>query len=203
MALNPPLVQRIRIALSKISLHNQLVPQASTFPYSLIARQVLVLLLTTPLHTVWRKDMARALDVCPYNLDAAILQLTAEGLVHTDSSDVPSGDVLVLLQPAGALLASHLIDWPTILASILDSLTPATQEELYVHLLHTIWQLQETKRMPTCQMCLTCRHFLPLHYPEDPETPHHCASVDARFGVRDLQIDCPEHSDTDHFPHEA
>ncbi|MES4786931.1 MAG: hypothetical protein C4294_15205, partial [Nitrospiraceae bacterium] len=74
---------------------------------------------------------------CP-SLDEAIHQLVTKGLIHVQTTDLPSKDVLLTLEPAGALTAHRLLQWPHVLDSVLESLSPATQEELYAHLLHTL-----------------------------------------------------------------
>jgi DNA-binding MarR family transcriptional regulator len=194
------ILQRIRVALSKISIYNQVAKEPQSSPSSLIEQQILTLLLASQLHSMFRSSLVRALDVCCPSLDDVIQQLVTKGLIHVQTTDLPSKDVLLTLEPAGALAAHRLIQWPHVLDSVLESLCPSTLEELYAHLLHTILQLQEAKQIPTSLMCITCRHFRPRQYPENPEKPHHCAFVDAPFGDRDLQIDCPEHSGTDLLP---
>jgi len=194
------ILQRIRVALSKISIYNQVAKQPDSCPSSLIEQQILTLLLASQLHSMFRSSLVRALDVCCPSLDEAIQQIVTKGLIHVQTTDLPSKDVLLTLEPGGALAAHRLLQWPHVLDSVLESLSPATQEELYAHLLHTLLQLQEAKQIPTSLMCLTCRHFRPRQYPENPEKPHHCAFVDAPFGDRDLQIDCSEHSDSDPLP---
>ena len=194
------LLQRIRVALSKISLYNQAAKEPESCPYSLIEQQILTLLMASQLHSLFRSSLARVLDVWCASLDEAIQQLVLKGLIEAHATELPSRDMLVTLQPAGALVAHRLIQWPHALDSVLESLSPSTQEELYVDLLHTILQLQETKQIPTSLMCITCRHFRSMQYPENPDRPHHCAFVEAPFGGRDLQINCPEHSDTDQPP---
>lgn len=193
------LLQRIRVALSKISLYNQIAAQGKTCPYTLIEQQVLALLLTSPLHCAFRSSLAPALDVFSASLDEALHQLVTKDLIHVQATEQPSRDALLTLQPAGVLVAHGLIQWPHVLDSVLDSLSQSTQEELYLHLLRTILLLQESHKIPTSLMCVTCWHFRPRQYPENPDTPHHCAFVDAPFGDRDLQIDCPDHSDADPF----
>jgi DNA-binding MarR family transcriptional regulator len=195
------LLQRIRVALSKISIYNQIAKEPESCPSSLIEQQILTLLLASQLQSMFRSSLVRALDVCCSSLDDAIHQLVTKDLIHVHPTDLPSKDVLLTLEPAGALAAHCLIQWPHVLDSVLESLSPSTQEELYVHLLHTLLQLQEARQIPTSLMCLTCRHVRPRQYPENPEKPHHCAFVDAPFGDRDLQIDCPEHSDSAPLPH--
>ncbi|MGH8510685.1 MAG: hypothetical protein ACREU8_04680, partial [Gammaproteobacteria bacterium] len=41
--------------------------------------------------------------------------------------------------------------------------------------------LQERGEVPISRMCVTCQHFRPGVY-DDPDTPHHCAFVNAAFG---------------------
>jgi hypothetical protein len=58
-------------------------------------------------------------------------------------------------------------------------------------LVKMIRKLQEQGQIPIAKLCVTCKFFQPNRYP-DSDRPHYCSFVDAPFGDRELQIDCPD-----------
>ena len=98
------------------------------------------------------------------------------------------------LTRAGRAAANRIARWPDFLLRAVDVLAPAEQAAVHVALVKMIRTLQVRGEIPVSRMCVTCRFFRPNVH-DDPETPHHCAYVDAPFGPRHLRLDCPEHEE--------
>jgi DNA-binding MarR family transcriptional regulator len=82
-------------------------------------------------------------------------------------------------------------NWAGLLLRELDGLADPQRERLLRVVVGRIAKLQREGRIPVTRMCVTCRFFQPYAHPGMP-APHHCALVDAPFGVGELRLRCPE-----------
>jgi DNA-binding MarR family transcriptional regulator len=143
----------------------------------------------------WRlTGVATALAISAATASDAIGALARKGLVTKLRSEGDQRAISIQLTPRGRSEAERSAHWPDFLLRAVDGLSRPEQEVLYRTLIKMIRALQERGEVPVSRMCVTCQFFRP-HLYADPETPHHCAFVDAPFGERHLRLECPEHTE--------
>jgi DNA-binding MarR family transcriptional regulator len=98
---------------------------------------------------------------------------------------------LIALTPRGRSRAEKVRSWPEFLAAAVATFSEEEKVVFLSGLLKMIRTLQETGRIPTNRMCVTCTHFRPNVHTGD--LPHHCALVDAPMATRHLRVDCADH----------
>lgn len=151
----------------------------------------------------WRPTaVASALAISAATASDAIASLTRKGLVTKVRCEGDRRAISVQLTPRGRNEAERSAHWPDFLLRALDGLSATEQEVLYRALIKMIRALQERGEVPVSRMCVTCEFFRP-HLYSNPNTPHHCAFVDAPFGERHLRLECPEHSEASHEVRQA
>lgn len=104
--------------------------------------------------------------------------------------------IALTLTHAGQQRAEQVLGGSAFLQTAIAALSPEEQVKLLQSLTQIIKTLQEQGQISVTRMCLTCRYFRPNVY-TDAETPHHCDFVDAPFGDRQLQVNCPDHQPYD------
>ncbi len=156
--------------------------------------QILALLLQRAGQDTRLNDIARDLAVTQATASVAIRVLVEKGLVTKERSTADGRAITLALTPAGRELATRSLGWTDFLLDAVDSLDPSEQAVFQRSLVKMIRSMQQKGQIPIARMCITCQHFQPNVHPEQPETPHHCAFVDAAFGDRQLRLDCADFS---------
>ena len=121
----------------------------------------------------------------------AVRVLVEKGLVQKKRSSADARAIAISLTDRGQTIAADTACWSDLLLNAVGELSELEQAIFLRGLVKMICKLQEKGQIPIAKMCVTCRFFQPNRYP-DSDLPHYCSFVDAPFGDRDLQIDCPD-----------
>jgi len=197
LAHDDPAGRKIAIAFSKIStvLRTEAWKGAWASGLTPTQGQILVHLLQEGGRASTPGDIAEALAVTPPTVSDALHALEEKGLITKRPNPADARSLRVALTRKGAKEAKAALQWPDLAAEVAGVLTPHEEAVLIRGLLKMIRELQVRGRIPVQRMCVDCRFFRPFAHPELPETPHHCAFVDAPFGDRDLRLGCPDHEE--------
>jgi DNA-binding MarR family transcriptional regulator len=194
------LAQRVMIGLTKVglALKSQSWQDAGTLGLSPTQGQILSLLRTRGLAGMRLSTVAQELAVTPATASDAVSALVEKRLVQKNKAEDDRRAIAITLTPLGQQQAEQVLEWSDFLKIALDELSSEEQSEEQVvflqGLIKIILKLQEQGQIPIARMCMTCQYFRPNVY-KNPSSPHHCTFVDAPFGYKNLQVDCP-----DHFP---
>lgn len=188
-----PVRRRVMMGLTKISLVLKSHAWQKAAPQGITPTQgqILTTLQRAP-EGLRLTGLATELGVTLPTVSDAVSTLVEKGLVRKKRA-MDDGRTLVLkLTAKGKRLAERVSAWPDFLMETVDDLTMEEQEIFLRGLVKMIRRLQEKGMIPVARMCVTCSFFRPNTY-DDPQRPHHCGFLDAQFGDRNLQIECPEH----------
>ncbi|OKH21701.1 MarR family transcriptional regulator [Hydrococcus rivularis NIES-593] len=185
--------QRILVGLSKVSLalKSQSWQDAGRYGLSPTQVQILSLLQTKGHEGMGLSAVAEGLAVTPATASDAVRVLVEKGLVQKKPSPEDKRAIAITLTAKGQQLAIKTACWSDLLLDAVGELSELEQTVFLRGLIKMIRKLQEAGQIPISKMCVTCRFFQPNRYPNS-DRPHHCALVDAPFGDRHLQIDCPD-----------
>ncbi|MBF2019851.1 MAG: winged helix-turn-helix transcriptional regulator [Hydrococcus sp. C42_A2020_068] len=185
--------QRILVGLSKVSLalKSQSWKDAGRYGLSPTQVQILSLLQAKGAGGMGLSAVAEGLAVTPATASDAVRVLVEKGLVQKTPSPEDKRAIAITLTPKGQQLAVQTACWSDLLLDAVGELSELEQTVFLRGLIKMIRKLQEAGQIPIAKMCVTCRFFQPNRYPNS-DRPHHCALVDAPFGDRHLQIDCPD-----------
>lgn len=188
------LAQRVTIGLTKIglALKSQSWQDASISNLSPTQGQILSLLRTRCSTGMRLTTVAQELAVTPATASDAVAALVEKGLVQKTKAHDDRRAIAITLTPLGQQQADQVLGWSDFLKVAVDELSPEEQAVFLKGLFKIILKLQEQGQIPTARMCVTCQYFRPNVY-KDPNFPHYCAFVNAPFGDRQLQVDCPDH----------
>jgi DNA-binding MarR family transcriptional regulator len=188
-----PLPKRVTTGLAKVglALKHQAWAEAGGRGLTPTQGQVLALLRANP-DGLRLGGLAGQLGVTAATTSDSVTALRRKGLVDKLPLAGDGRAVLVRLTPAGVREAAAAAAWPDFLLEAVDELSDAEQAAFLRGLVTMIRTLQTRGRIPVARMCVSCRFFQPLRYP-DGRLPHHCAFVDAPFGDGGLRLDCPDH----------
>ncbi len=137
-------------------------------------------------------EIADGLAVTPATASDAVAALVEKGLVQKGRAADDARAIAITLTAKGQREAESAASWPDFLLAAVDELSREEQEIFFRSLIKMVRVLQERGQIPISKMCVTCRFFRPNVY-SDSDRPHHCAFVDAPFGERHLQLECPDH----------
>ncbi|MGF1513993.1 MAG: MarR family winged helix-turn-helix transcriptional regulator [Elainellaceae cyanobacterium] len=187
--------QRIMTGLTKIglALKSQSWQDASESGLSPTQGQILSLLRTHNPSGLRLSTVAQELAVTSATASDAVTTLVEKGLVQKKKAEDDRRAIAITLTPSGQQQAEQVLGWSDFLKGAIDDLSQIEQTVFLQGLIKIILKLQQQGQISVAKMCVTCPHFRPNVY-FDPEYPHHCSFVDAPFGDRHLQIDCPDHS---------
>lgn len=190
--INEPLPQRVMVGLNKLSLALRSQAWRQRERQGLTPTQAQMLALLQARGALRLSALAAGLGIKASTASVAVETLVGKGLL--DKQPVPDDGraVAIALSPAGRRQAEQSGLWPDFLLRAVETLDPLEQAVLLKALIKMIRSLQLRGEIPIARMCVTCRYFRPRVH-ADPETPHHCALVDAPFGDRHLRLDCNEH----------
>lgn len=182
------------IGLTKIglALKSQSWQDAGIIGLSPTQGQVLSLLRTRDASGMRLSAVAHELAVTPATASDAVTALVEKGLVQKQKAEDDRRAIAITLTPAGKEQADQVLGWSDFLKIAVDELSPDEQAVFLTGLIKIILKLQAQGQIPVARMCLTCQYFRPNVY-ESSSHPHHCAFVDAPFGDKHLQVDCPDY----------
>ncbi|MFY7961412.1 MAG: MarR family winged helix-turn-helix transcriptional regulator [Elsteraceae bacterium] len=135
------------------------------------------------------QEVARHMGVRQPTATESINALVRKGLVTRSADPADARAVILRAVPPEA---SAPAPTESATAAALEDLSEQERAALLGALIKLIRGLQVRGAIPPQRLCVTCRHFRP-HLHDHPETPHHCALVDAAFGRTALRLDCAEH----------
>lgn len=190
--LSDPLPRRVGAGLAKLALVLRHEAWSQGRERGLTPTQAQVLTLLRARGPQRLSALADELAVRAPTASEAVAALERKGLLRREPASDDRRARAIRLTARGAEEAERVTEWPDVLQAAVDDLPEVGQAALLRLLTRTIRGLQERGAIPVQRMCASCRFFRP-HAHEDPDTPHHCAYVDAPFGDRHLRLDCPEH----------
>jgi DNA-binding MarR family transcriptional regulator len=187
------LQQRIIVGLSKIglALKSRSWQDASQQGLTPTQGQILALLHSKGIGGMRLSELANELGVSAATSSDTVTTLVEKGLVQKCKAVDDGRAIAISLTPKGQKIAAQASDWPDFLLDAVGELSEAEQEVFLKGLIKMIRKLQEQKQISVARMCVNCSFFRPNVY-DNLEHPHHCAFVDAPFGDRALQLDCPD-----------
>jgi DNA-binding MarR family transcriptional regulator len=189
-----PLALRVSVGLAKIgqALKSQAWQDAGRLGLSPTQGQILSLLQGRSLSSLRLSTVAQELGITPATASDAVSAMVDKGLVQKTKADDDRRAIALTLTPLGQQQAERVSGNADFLRAAVEALSPAEQTLCLQALIKIIAQLQEQGQISTARLCLTCQYFRP-HVYADAQKPHHCAFVDAPFGDRQLQVDCPDY----------
>jgi DNA-binding MarR family transcriptional regulator len=187
------LQQRIIMGLSKIglALKSRSWQDASQQKLTPTQGQILALLRSKGIGGMRLSELANKLGVSAATSSDAVTTLVEKGLVQKCKAVDDGRAIAISPTPKGQQIAAQASDWPDFLLDAVGELSETEQEVFLKGLIKMIRKLQEQKQISVARMCVNCSFFRPNVY-DNLEHPHHCAFVDAPFGDRALQLDCPD-----------
>jgi DNA-binding MarR family transcriptional regulator len=187
------LQQRVVIGLSKIglALKSQSWQDAGQYGVTPTQGQILTLLRSKGVAGMRLSAVANELGVTTATTSDAVTTLVEKGLVQKTKAVDDGRAIAVSLTSEGQEIAEQSAGWSDFLLDAVNELSEVEQEVFLQGLIKIIRKLQQQKQISVARMCINCQFFHPNVY-ADLEHPHHCAFVDAPFGDRDLQLDCPD-----------
>ncbi|HEV7309200.1 MarR family winged helix-turn-helix transcriptional regulator [Ensifer sp.] len=190
----PPLVDRIGDGLSRVAtaMRTEAWTAADAIGLNPTQLQILTFLVARGSTGMRVKQIAAYLGVSQPTTTDSINALLRKGLVEkrADPSDARALSVAATEQGEDALRQAGRLASAT--EDAIAGLSRLEQQDLLTHLVKIIRNLQTSGAIPEQRMCVNCRYFRPNAH-DDPQTPHHCAFVDAAFGPAQLRIDCGEY----------
>jgi DNA-binding MarR family transcriptional regulator len=189
------LQRKLAQGLSKIALAIRHGQQAAAGPRRLspTQAQILAVVAANVANGATLRWIADSLGVTAATASDAVRTLEGKGLVAKDRDARDRRSLRVVLTAAGREEIRRVGLVPEALLEAVDELESGEQATLLRLVVKLIRSLQQRGEIPVARMCVTCQHFRPNVH-ADPETPHHCAFVDAAFGERQHMIDCPDHA---------
>lgn len=185
--------QRIASGLARISLllRHHGWQSAGAQALTPTQAQILAALASRPPRSMRMTEVAEWLALTLPTVSGAVAALEKKGMLRRrkDPGDARAG--LLELTSRGRRAAAAAGQWPDDLLAAVDSLPGPLQQQLLAALMAMVRSLQEQGRIPVARMCTNCAYFEPNRFPQSAE-PHYCRFVEAPFGVRSFQIDCPD-----------
>lgn len=196
MAIDLPqdsLPQRVIIGLSKIgmALKSHSWQDAGQHGLTPTQGQILGLVRSKGGSGMRLSAIANELGVTAATASDAVTTLVEKGLVQKAKAIDDGRAIAVSLTPQGQKVALQVADWSDFLLDAVGELSEIEQEVFLRGLIKMIRKLQEQRQVSVARMCVNCQFFRPNVY-ADSDQPHHCNFVDAPFGDRELQLDCPD-----------
>jgi DNA-binding MarR family transcriptional regulator len=187
------LQQRVVTGLSKIGLALKSHSWQDSGQHGLTPTQgqILALLRAAEVGGMRLSAVANQLGVTAATTSDAVTTLVEKGLVQKAKAVDDGRAIAISLTPKGQHLAEQVSDWSDFLLDGVSELSEAEQEVFLRGLIKMIRKLQDQRKISVGRMCVNCQFFRPNAY-AGSDQPHHCAFVDAAFGDRELQLDCPD-----------
>ncbi|MDJ0947971.1 MAG: MarR family winged helix-turn-helix transcriptional regulator [Alphaproteobacteria bacterium] len=194
--ISQPLDGRIVAGLAKIgtALRSNAWKGAEALGLTPTQGEILALLRARAKAGMRLSEVADALAVRQPTASDAVAALVRKELVSRGPDPADGRAIALKLTRRGRTAADRIAHWPDFLLRAVDVLAPEEQAAVHLALIKMIRTLQVRGEIPVSRLCVTCRFFRPNAH-DDPDTPHHCAFVDAPFGPRHLRLDCPEHEE--------
>lgn len=153
--------------------------------------QILALLKSKGAAGMRLSAVANEMGVTAATASDAVTTLVDKGLVQKAKAIDDGRAIAISLTPQGNQIAERVLDWSDFLLDAVSELSELEQAVFLRGLMKMIRKLQDRNRISVARMCVNCQFFQPNVYP-DANKPHHCQFVDAAFGDRELQLDCPD-----------
>jgi DNA-binding MarR family transcriptional regulator len=189
--ISEPLSRRVGGGLAKIAMVMRHQAWAQGGAHGLTPTQAQVLTLLRGRGALRLSAIADELAITAPTASDAVAALQRKALVEKQRAAEDRRAVAISLTPTGGEAASGLTEWPDVLRTAIEDLSPDEQALLLKMLTKMIRTLQVQRAIPVQRMCVGCRHFRPNVH-DDTDAPHHCAFVDAAFGNRHLRLDCDD-----------
>jgi DNA-binding MarR family transcriptional regulator len=185
--------QRVIIGLCKIglALKSHSWQDASQHGLTPTQGQILGLLHSKGQCGMRLSAIANELGVTAATTSDAVTTLVEKGLAQKTKAIDDGRAIAISLTAQGQKVAAQVADWSDFLLDAVSELSEIEQEVFLRGLIKMIHKLQDQQRISVARMCVNCQFFHPNVY-DDSDRPHHCNFVDAPFGDRDLQLDCPD-----------
>jgi hypothetical protein len=135
--------------------------------------------------------IAQEIAVTAATASDAVTTLVEKGLVQKTKAVDDGRAIAISMTPQGQQVAKQVSDWPDFLLDAVSEMSQTEQEIFLRGLIKMIRKLQQQGQISVARMCVNCQFFRPNVY-TNSDLPHHCEFVDAPFGDRNLQIDCPD-----------
>ncbi|HEV7322689.1 MAG TPA: MarR family winged helix-turn-helix transcriptional regulator [Ensifer sp.] len=190
----PSLVDRIGDGLSRVAtaMRTEAWTAADAIGLNPTQLQILTFLVARGRSGMRVKQIAAYLGVSQPTTTDSVNALLRKGLVEKQADPSDARALSVAATPAGLAAVRQAGQLASATEDAIVSLSKLEQQDLLVHLVKIIRNLQTTGAIPEQRMCVNCRYFRPNVH-DDPQAPHHCAFVDAAFGPAQLRIDCGEY----------
>lgn len=190
--LTEPAERRIAYGLGQIgtALRRMMWQQAQGEDMTPTQAQILALLQAQGLLRM--SAIAEGIGVRQPTASDAVQTLLRKGYVEKLPDPADGRAVAVRLSAAGRERATRIAEWPAALVAAVETLEGAERAAFLRGVIKIIRALQANGGIAPLRMCPTCRYFRPFVH-DDPDTPHHCAFVDAAFGLPHLRLDCDDH----------
>jgi DNA-binding MarR family transcriptional regulator len=185
------LPQRVVIGLNKIGMALKSHAWQDAVPHGLTPTQGQILTLLRSRGSVRLSTIASELGVTAATTSEAVTTLVEKGFVQKKRAADDGRAIALALTATGRRIAEKTAGWSDFMMEAVSELSEMEQQVFLRGLIKMIRKLQEQRLISVARMCVSCRYFEPDVY-DDPEQPHHCAFVDAAFGDRQLQVDCPD-----------
>lgn len=134
--------------------------------------------------------IAEGLGVTAPTASDAVRVLVEKGLVVRQAVPGDGRAVAIALTRDGRSVGAEAAEGPDALLSAAGALDATEQGVLLKALTAMIATMQQDGTIAPARMCVGCRYFRPNVH-RGPR-PHHCDFVDARFGDRELRLECGE-----------
>lgn len=192
--INDPVENRVAVGLTKVyqALKSSAWSGAGQQGLTPTQGEILHILRSRGDSAMRLSEIAEALAVTPATTSDSVSALVDKELVDKRKSQEDARAVAVSLTEKGKQEADRVASWPEFLVEALGELSLAERTIFLQGLVKVVRALQEREVIPVARMCVSCRFFHPNVYKRS-DRPHHCAFVDAPFGTRHLQMDCPDH----------
>lgn len=134
-------------------------------------------------------QMATEFMVSKPTITDAIRTLAKKGLINKEKDPKDTRSSYIHLTAEGEKMAKALSSYPDALMANIGEIGSEGVRDLHHLLLELIAQFQAKKIISPTRMCFTCKH-----YQGDRKQSHFCQLLAQKLEVKDLRIDCPEHS---------
>ena len=182
--------QHLIVLVRKIAQFNLNEVNPSLTPIELLSRHMLLTLHQAD-HPLTSSELIEELHVSATAVEAALDRLRADQTIipytPTTSSQIPAVEITL----EGRVRAHALTSGTDLLIRFVAHASPDALLDLQHSLLACLTRRRHA--IPIEAMCVTCTHFVPFHYPDDPVQPHHCLLVNHPLLETSLRTTCPEH----------
>ncbi len=136
--------------------------------------------------------LADRLLCTPATASVLVDALERKGLAYRSQAREDRRRVAISLTQTGQSMAADVEGVLDELEAIVAELDPGTQRQLHAGLQQVVRALADRGHVHIYEMCWNCGFFRPGAHPDLPNTPHHCAFMDAPLPETDTFTECPD-----------